>query len=85
MPDGRPLPEGERHEVTPTLVVDLASDPRKTGVCTMRWEDGSAHIAPAAALGLTDECPGDLRATARTEGWIYLPTGGTLPTWRRWQ
>ena len=27
-----------------TLGVDLASQPKKTGICLIRWDDGSAHV-----------------------------------------
>ena len=37
-----------------------------------------ALIARAAALGLADECPDELKATARTEGWIHLPRADSL-------
>ena len=37
-----------------------------------------ALIARAASLGLADECPDELKATARTEGWIHLPVADSL-------
>lgn len=38
-----------------TLGVDLAADPKRTGVCWIRWEDGRAYAYKAAASATDDE------------------------------
>lgn len=37
-----------------TLGIDVASQPARTAVCSIRWEDGSARIEPLGTGGATD-------------------------------